>query len=401
MTKKTQSTPLKGASMQHHNAAVLGASGLVAQRMQQRLAHHPWFRLTAVVGSKRTAGRALSSIEWNLSEERPELPDLTVLDAQQSDLLAHLQSLDISVVFSCLPASVADPLELILSSTDIAVFSNASAFRRAAGIPLVIPDVNPSHMELFRSANHALACATNCTLIPLAVPTAALNHAFGVRSVRMNSEQALSGAGYELVLSQDALQGKHSSEIDGEAEKTAAELLHVLGDLIQAEQHQPSKTPSSHSKMSTPHTHVRAADVAVEVACQRVTRIDGHQIFAQITLKQPTTLDAVMACFLNQSFDEHIKACPSAPLQSIHLVDSIDTGDHLWSDGVSFERNPDPSVNLRAGMAVVVGSVKMINPTTVGFSAYSHNTIRGAAGGTMLLAEQAYIEQRLPKQQQA
>jgi len=83
----------------------------------------------------------------------------------------------------------------------------------------------------------------------------------------------------------------------------------------------------------------------------------------------------------------------------MHLVEKIDTNAHLWSDGVLFSSQPDPSQDLKAGMAVVVGSVVMSNPTTVEFSAYSHNTVRGAAGGTMWLAEQAYTEQRLPKQQ--
>ena len=73
--------------MQPHNAVVLGASGLVGQRMQQRLANHPWFRLAAVVGSQRTAGKTLESIEWNLQEPRPSLPNLTVLSSEDERLL--------------------------------------------------------------------------------------------------------------------------------------------------------------------------------------------------------------------------------------------------------------------------------------------------------------------------
>ncbi|DAC45843.1 MAG TPA: aspartate-semialdehyde dehydrogenase, partial [Candidatus Poseidoniales archaeon] len=124
--------------MQRHNAVVLGASGLVAQRMQQRLANHPWFQLKAVVGSQRTAGRTLDSIDWKLPEKKPVLPNLTVLDAEDENIVEQLKDAGISVAFSCIPASIADPLELALASSGIAVFSNASAFRRCDGIPLVI-----------------------------------------------------------------------------------------------------------------------------------------------------------------------------------------------------------------------------------------------------------------------
>ena len=387
--------------MQHHNAVVLGASGLVGQRMQQRLANHPWFRLSAVVGSERTAGKTLESIEWNLQEPRPSLPNLTVLSAEDEDLVERLREVNITVAFSCLPASIADPLELMLASSGIAVFSNASAFRRCDGVPLVIPDVNPTHLDQFDAAGYSLACATNCTLIPLAVPVAALSRDFGVAHVSMNSEQALSGAGYELVLSQTALNGGHPTEIEGEAEKTAAELLHVLGDALEGRRIDSNQQPvqRNHPAFKESTNYVNAALFEVDVDCKRVTRIDGHQIFATVRLKNEATQEEVLASLQKWTLPQFLQACPSAPKQSMHLVEEIDVDAHLWSDGVLFSNQPDPSKNLKAGMAVVVGSVMMSSPTTVEFSAYSHNTVRGAAGGTMWLAEQAYTEGRLPKQQ--
>ena len=387
--------------MQPHNAVVLGASGLVGQRMQQRLANHPWFRLAAVVGSQRTAGKTLESIEWNLQEPRPRLPNLTVLSSEDERLLELLKEVNITVAFSCLPASIADPLELMLASSGIAVFSNASAFRRCDGVPLVIPDVNPTHLDQFEGAGYTLACATNCTLIPLAVPVAALSHDFGVTHVAMNSEQALSGAGYELVLSQTALDGEHPTEIEGEAEKTGAELLHVLGDALEGKRRDGNQRTDwrNHPAFSDSKNHINAALVEVDVNCKRVTRVDGHQIFATVRLKQEATREEVLSCLQKWSPPPSVQTCPSTPKQSMHLVERIDTNAHLWSDGVLFSNQPDPSQDLKAGMAVVVGSVVMSNPTTVEFSAYSHNTVRGAAGGTMWLAEQAYTEQRLPKQQ--
>lgn len=387
--------------MQRHNTVVLGASGLVAQRMQQRLSQHPWFRLVAVVGSKRTAGVALDSVAWNLDEARPELPPIKILDAANQELVQTLRALDVTVAFSCIPADVADPLELELSSAGIAVFSNSSAFRRCDGVPLVIPDVNPGHMSHFGSQKQMLACATNCTLIPLAVPVAALNEAFGIAGVRMNSEQALSGAGYELLLSHEARQGNHSNLIPGEAEKTGSELLYVLGSPHSGLRgtDDGGSAHRKHPAFDQADVHVLSAAFDVEVQCKRVTRLDGHQIFATVSLVRPASIEAVIDCFENHRFSEALEASPSAPATSIQIVEVIDVEQHLWADGNGFPVNPDPSFNLKAGMAVVVGSIRMVNSTTVEFSALSHNTIRGAAGGTMLLAEQAYIEQRLPKQQ--
>ena len=387
--------------MQRHNTVVLGASGLVAQRMQQRLSHHPWFELVAVVGSKRTAGDALDSVAWNLEETRPELPSIQILDAAHKDLVQTLRALDVTVAFSCIPADVADPLELELSSAGIAVFSNSSAFRRCDGVPLVIPDVNPAHMSHFGSQKRMLACATNCTLIPLAVPVAALSEAFGIANVRMNSEQALSGAGYELLLSHEARRGNHSNLIPGEAEKTSAELLHVLGNPRSGlrEADDSGDVHQKHPTFDLADRHVLSAAFGVEVQCKRVTRLDGHQIFATVSLHRQASIEAVIDCFENHRFNEALQASPSAPATSIQIVDVINPEQHLWADGNGFPIKPDPSLSLKAGMAVVVGSIRMVDSTTVEFSALSHNTIRGAAGGTMLLAEQAYIEQRLPKQQ--
>ena len=387
--------------MQRHNAVVLGASGLVAQRMQQRLAHHPWFTLSAVVGSPRTAGTELASIPWNLEEKRPNLPPLVVLDAGDDNLVNQLKELGITVAFSCIPSEAADPLELKLSSAGVAVFSNASAFRRCDGVPLVIPDVNPEHMVQFDAHNHKLACATNCTLIPLAVPVAALADAFGVSAVRMNSEQALSGAGYSMVLDKRALAGRHPSEIPGEAEKTAIELIHVLGQTQQGRRAVGSESSShrEHAAFNEAGVHVVSAEVDVQVTCKRVTRVDGHQIFATVSLQEAASLEEVFTCFTSHGLSDALQTCPSAPSTSIQLVDAVDPEVHLWADGLGFPIDPNPSVDLKAGMGVVVGSIKMLDSMTVEFSALSHNTIRGAAGGTMFLAEQAYIEQRLPKQQ--
>ena len=357
-------------------AAVLGASGLVGQRMQQRLVNHPWFELCAVGGSTSSAGRMLSEIPWRLEQERPSRPEIEVLGILADSFIDELQKLGIEIAFSCLPNEIAQHIEPQLVNNGIAVFSNASAFRGLNGIPLVIPDINPEHMENFDSEKGRHACGTNCTLVPMAVPIAALRP-WGVVHVNMRSEQALSGAGWKLLDDEEANNGKVNPEIPGEAEKIVEEFLHVMGDV----------SPEG----------IQPASIGVEVKCERVGRRDGHQVYVDVKFEQPIEREEILQALKNHDWKQELKLCPSTPLRPIHLVDNIDTDGHLWSDGIQFSTNPLPSQSLKTGMAIVVGNVEVTGKHSLSFSAYSHNTIRGASGVTLLLAEQALVEDRIPE----
>ena len=357
--------------MRRRPTVVLGASGLVGQRMQQRLSNHPWFELAAIGGRAESSEMALEQIPWRLDEQRPELPAIPILDISSDTFVSDLLKLKIEIAFSCLPSEVAEQIEGVLAQAGIAVFSNASFNRRKPGIPLVIPDINASHFTEFSTTKGPLACGTNCTLIPLAVPLAALR-SFEIQHVTMRSEQALSGAGWRLLFEEDANDGFLDPQIPGEAEKVAEELLHVFG------------------------TTEEPADIELDITCKRVHRRDGHQVFVEAVFSQPMTLDSVLEAFEIHHFPDALLECPSAPLRSLHVVKHIDTERHLWSNGERFSSHPQPHEDLQIGMAVVVGDVKLIDEHTLSFSAYSHNTIRGAAGGTMLLAEQAMVEGRIP-----
>jgi len=362
--------------MRRRPAVVLGASGLVGQRMQQRLVNHPWFELTAIGGSAASAGKSLEEIPWRLEQERPPLPQVQVLEVLGESFVEELQALGIEVAFSCLPSDVANQIEPVLVNCGIAVFSNASSFRRELGIPLVIPDINPEHMSEFNSSKGMHACATNCTLVPMAVPIAALRQ-WDVTKVSMRSEQALSGAGWKLLEDEDARNGYPNPEIPGEAEKVVQEFLHVMGE--------------------GGEDGVVPATIEVDVKCQRIGRRDGHQVFVEVEFKQPITQQEIILALKNHDWSQQLKLCPSTPLRPIHLVDEIDVDNHLWSDGIQFSSRPLPSQSLKTGMAVVVGNVQVKGQHNLVFSAYSHNTIRGASGGTLLLAEQALIEDRIPE----
>lgn len=337
---------------------VLGASGLVGQRLQQRLANHPMFEIAAIAGSPKSSGKGLSAIPWRLSEPRPELPELMIIDANRQDLASLCQNLDVKIAFSGLPSDIAKSVEKTLTDGGIRVFSNASSYRRVKGIPMIIPEINSHHIH-----DSLHYCATNCTLIPMAIPIAAISQIAEIKSVSMRSEQALSGAGWELLFDPEAIAGKQDPEIPGEADKTAAELLHVLGTISQQE--------------------VKPTTFPIDIKCQRVSRLDGHQVFVEVK-----TNEEIDSQILEQKLRtiDLTKELPSRPKKAIHIVENIDVIEHLWSDGEHFTNNPNPAVNLKTGMSIVVGNIS-IDKNVISFSAYSHNTIRGAAGGLVYLAE--------------
>ena len=361
--------------MRRRPTVVLGASGLVGQRMQQRLYNHPWFELKAIGGRQEHSGSTLEHVPWRLDELRPAFSSVSVFDLSSDSFVNDLLNLEIEVAFSCLPSDVAERVEHKLAKAGIAVFSNASFNRGKEGIPLVVPEINAEHLTAFSTTIGPIGCGTNCTLIPLAVPLAALR-AFGIQTVRMRSEQALSGAGWQLLFDEEANNGLLDSEIPGEAEKIAEEFIHVFG--------------------KQDGMKVNSAEIQLEIQCQRVPRRDGHQVFVEATFAQPLSLNSVLQHLKSYQFPKELMRCPSAPHHPLHVVEQIDVEQHLWSNGIAFANQPNPSEDLQTGMAVVVGDVKIINESTLSFSAYSHNTIRGAAGGTMLLAEQAVVEGRIP-----
>ena len=349
-----------GMVVQQRKAVVLGAGGLVSQRLQQRLANHPWFELAAVAGSPRFYGQNLSSVPWILDEERPAMVDHTVVDVTDTTVMKGLADEGVCVAFSALPTEEAERLEPLWAAHGMTVFSNASAHRRKDGVPLVIPELNPEDLnDAAVDDKLGLVCATNCTLLPLIFPLAAMNAAFGLEQFAMRSEQGLSGGGHPFMM-QALKEGSVAPDIPGEAEKTDAEFRHIL-----------RWTGTS------------------DVVCSRVMRKDGHHVFVEATLAQEVSSQSVEAAIKEWASMYHYPLLPSSPYRPIMVVDAIDPQAHLFGNGDAFEASPNPAEDLKAGMAVVVGNIRCSGPNTVHFEAYSHNTLRGAAGGVVFLAEMA------------
>jgi aspartate-semialdehyde dehydrogenase len=354
--------------------ALLGASGIVAQRFQQRLANHPWFELAAVFGSESTAGKRLTEIPWNLEESRPKIPDLTVEACEISELPSQLEKLNIQLVFSALPAEVAGPLESALAEAGCRVFSNSSAHRMEDAVPLVIADLNPHHLLLLRPpfrqpGSGFIACSTNCTVVPAVLPLKPIWDMIGIRHISVRTEQALSGGGYPLLNSTE--DGPVPPEIPGEAETISAELSRLLGRVGP--------------------TGVGLAKFSTEVECKRVMRRHGHHVEVEVTLSKAVDLEELREWMNPYRGRAQALNLPSAPDLPFILSDNpIDTALDRWA-GSEGGSPPNPATDLKAGMSVVVSGLS-IEGTRMRFNAFSDNTLRGSAGGCVLLAELAMVE---------
>ena len=344
--------------MSRVHVAILGASGLVSQRMQQRLVMHPWFELVAVAGQSH--GTKLADIEWHLNEPRPEpldSSDIKILDINDGNLAEELKNQNVVAVFSALPSEPASRIEAELVSAGLHVFSNASAYRMHPEVSLVVADVNPE--ALHAPSDKALhACATNCTLIPILHPLSVLSQHYSISKVVARSEQALSGAGWKLLHNRELRMQAIDLKIPGEAEKIVEEIERIL-DL----------------------------NADWDVQTKRVNERDGHVVHVEVHVDDVPAFDTVLSLLQSR---EQMHALPSQPTRSMECIQSEPRREeHLWN-GQS--RTPlDPSIDLKAGMTTTV-QLKSVKNGVVSFIGLSHNTIRGAAGGVVLLAELAYLK---------
>ncbi|MCS6889718.1 aspartate-semialdehyde dehydrogenase [Chloroflexus sp.] len=334
--------------------AVLGATGAVGQRFIQLLEGHPLFQVVALTGSERSAGKKYREVcRWVLDTPMPAaVADLTVLDAD-ADLPAQL-------VFSALPSNVAGPIEQRLAAAGHIVCSNASNHRMEPDVPLVIPEVNPDHLQLIpvqrrrRGWPGVIVTNPNCTSTPATMVLRPLLDTFGVRRMLLVSMQALSGAGYPGVPSYDIVDNVIPF-IGGEEPKLEIEPQKMLGQLRDDTIVPANFTTSAH--------------------CNRVPVLEGHLVCLSIELEQKATPDEV-ATVLRQfrGLPQELRL-PTAPEQPIIVRDEPD--------------RPQPRRDRDAGrgMATVVGRIRPCSLFDIKLIALSHNTIRGAAGASILNAE--------------
>jgi aspartate-semialdehyde dehydrogenase len=335
--------------------AVLAATGSVGQRFVQLLDGHPWFEPVALTGSDRTIGQKYGeSCRWTLPEPMPEWArEMTVLPTTPEAANANL-------VFSALPADIARDAEPQFAQTGARVFSNASAYRTGPDVPILLPEVNPEHINIIEAQRRLrgwpgyIITNSNCTSTGMTVALKALQDAFGLSVVFAVSMQALSGAGYPGVPSMDIIDNV-IPYIGSEEEKVEWEPRKMLGQ-VGAEE-------------------IELADFAISAHTNRVAVSDGHTVCLSVELRQRTDIKRVLRALRDYQAPPQSADLPSAPQPVIVLRDE--------------PNRPQPRLDrmIGQGMATVIGRVRPDPVFDVKMVVLSHNTVRGAAGGSIYNAE--------------
>lgn len=334
--------------------AVLGGTGAVGQRFIQLLANHPWFEVNAVTGSDRTVGGEYHQVcRWVLDEDPPETVSGLTIQPSVPDL-------PVEIVFSALPSSVARDVEPQFARCGYVVCSNASAHRQIPGVPLLIPEVNAEHLEMLGSQrssqgwNGLIVTSPNCTTTGLAMTLKPLHSIFGVKRVFVTTLQAVSGAGYPGVPYLD-IADNLIPFIPGEEDKIINETRLLLGQVDGTE-----RIP---------------AEIEISPQVNRVPVIDGHTLSIAVEFdRSPTVEDAIQALESYQGIDG-IRDLPSSPPKPVIVRTEPD------------RPQPRRDSNAGKGMAVTVGRIRPCPVLDLRMVSVVHNTLRGAASGSILNAE--------------
>ncbi|MBO4246375.1 aspartate-semialdehyde dehydrogenase [Halomicrobium sp. IBSBa] len=331
---------------------VLGATGAVGQRLIQLLEPHPDFEIAALTASESSAGKAYrEAAKWRIDAPIPEAVAEIEVGATTPEDVPD----DVDLIFSSLPSGVGAEVEPEFCEAGYVVSSNSSNGRMDEDVPLVIPEVNADHLDVLerqreeRGWDGALLKNPNCSTITMVPPLAALDEAFGLTDVRVSTLQAVSGAGYDGVTSMEIIDNA-IPHIGGEEEKMETESRKLLGGFD--------------------GTAIDLHEMDVAASCNRIATLDGHLENVWVDTEDDVTVaDAEDALRSASGID-----LPSSPDQLIRVFDEPD--------------RPQPRLdrNIEDGMGVAVGGVQ---ETTDGlqFNCLAHNTMRGAAGASVLNGE--------------
>lgn len=328
---------------------ILGATGTVGQKLVRLLAGHPWFELRRLMASERSVGKPYGRVVHWLEPE-PLPPDIAAMPVEAAEPGGC------ALVVSALDATAARSLEPRFAQAGCAVVSNASAHRMDPDVPLVVPEVNPDHLELVgrQPWPGALVTNPNCVVAGLVLVLKPLQDAFGVEAVELTTLQAVSGAGYPGVAALDVL-GNVIPGIAGEEEKLSSEPRKILGTLDGG--------------------GVAEAPLVISAQTTRVPVLDGHLLSMSVRLGRRATPEQVSAALERFRAPERVRELPSAPAEPLAVL--------------GHELGPQPRLHagLGAGMTVSVGRIRPCPLLDVRLVALVHNTVRGAAGAALLNAE--------------
>jgi len=334
------------------SAGILGATGAVGQRLIQLLDPHPEFEIAALTASEESAGSQYRDVaKWRIDTPIPDAVGGMTVRSTAPDAVPE----DLDVVFSSLPSGVGEQVEPAFCEAGHVVSSNSSNHRTDDDVPLTIPEVNPGHLDLLelqrdrRGWDGALIKNPNCSTITMVPPLAALDDAFGVERVTVATLQAVSGAGYSGVTSMEIIDNA-LPHIGGEERKMEVESRKLLG--------------------AFDGTGVTYHDARVEASCNRIPTLDGHLENVWVDTVEDATVDAAVAALREYpSLDLY-----SSPEQLIHVFEEPD--------------RPQPRLDRdrENGMAIAVGGLQETGGG-LQFNCLAHNTLRGAAGASVLNGE--------------
>lgn len=349
--------------MKKFNVGVIGATGMVGQRFLLLLENHPWFNVTALAASSSSAGKKYKDAlrRWHMSAPMPEkYADMVVLDAA-ADREKIASFVDFCFCAVNMKKDEIKELEYAYAKLECPIVSNNSAHRFTPDVPMVIPEINSDHISVIDAQRKRLgtkrgfiAVKSNCSLqsyVPLLHPL----KKFGIKNAAVTTYQAISGAGKTFETMPEIIDNI-IPYIGGEEEKSEKEPLKIWGE-VNGGEIVPASTP------------------AITAQCLRVPVSDGHTAAVFVNFEQKPTKEQILEAWANFAGEPQKLALPSAPKQFIHY----------------FEEDNRPQAKLdrmtENGMAVCAGRLREDNVFDYKFVGLSHNTLRGAAGGAVLLAE--------------
>lgn len=351
--------------MKNYNVGIIGATGMVGQRFALLLADHPWFKVTCLAASPRSAGKSYADAvgnRWAMTAPMPEnLKDMMVYDAV-ADIETIVSKVDFVFCAVDMKKDEIKAFEEMYAKHECPVVSNNSAHRFTADVPMVIPELNPEHLDVIESQRQRLgtkrgfvAVKSNCSLqsyVPALFP---LDKEFGVEKCLVCTYQAISGAGKTFERWPEMVDNV-IPYIGGEEEKSEKEPLKIWGKVEDGE--------------------IKLADSPKFTAqCLRVPVSDGHMAAVFVTFKNKPTKEQILKVWEGFSGVPQELELPHAPKQFLN---------YFVEDNM-----PQTKINrdLEGGMAVSVGRLREDSQYDYKFVCLSHNTLRGAAGGAVLLAE--------------
>lgn len=336
--------------------AILGATGAVGQRFVQLLANHPWFEIAVLTGSDRSIGKPYGAVaRWVLSEPIPAaVAEMIVTPTEEVA--------DVPIAFGALPTDQAREYEPLWAAGGVFVCSNASTFRMDPFVPLLIPEVNPDHIEMIerqqreRDWRGGIVANPNCSTTTIVAALKPLHDAFGVERLYTTTLQAISGAGYPGVAALDIIDNLIPNIADGgEEAKIETEPRKLLGTLRNGAFYD--------------------APITISAQVNRVPVIDGHTAAISVGLRTKATPGEAIMALSEFRAPEIVRNLPTAPERPVVVRPEAD------------RPQPRKDRDLYGGMGTTVGRVRACNLLDLKFVALSHNTIRGAAGGSILNAE--------------